>query len=143
MGDKEWRNGRRAPTQDPSTNNRRLCVGAALGRLRLSYRARRALQLHRLAPARALHAQLVLWRRRGGEAPLSSTAVAHPRPSQITRWQWRPTVVGREYLCCKLQISKILGPAGSCELAPVVMVQDPFLYYDAAGVLRQVDENGV
>ena len=28
MGDKEWRNGRRTPTQDPSTNNRRLCVGA-------------------------------------------------------------------------------------------------------------------
>ena len=28
MGDKEWRNWRRAPTQDTSTNNRRLCVGA-------------------------------------------------------------------------------------------------------------------
>ena len=26
--DKEWHNGRRAPTQDPSTNIRRLCVGA-------------------------------------------------------------------------------------------------------------------
>ena len=29
MGDKEWRNGRRAPTQDPSTNDRWLSVGAA------------------------------------------------------------------------------------------------------------------
>ena len=28
VGDKEWHNGHRAPTQDPSTNNRRLCVGA-------------------------------------------------------------------------------------------------------------------
>ena len=29
MGDKEWRNGCRTPTQDPSTNNRWLSVGAA------------------------------------------------------------------------------------------------------------------
>ena len=28
MGDKEWRNGRRAPTHDPSTDNRRLFVSA-------------------------------------------------------------------------------------------------------------------
>ena len=28
MGDKEWHNGHRAPTQDPGTNNRRRCVGA-------------------------------------------------------------------------------------------------------------------
>ena len=28
MGDKEWRDGWRMPTQDPSTNNRWLSVGA-------------------------------------------------------------------------------------------------------------------
>ena len=30
MGDKEWRNGCRTPTQDPSTNNRWLSVGAGV-----------------------------------------------------------------------------------------------------------------
>ena len=28
MRDKDWRNGRRTPTQDPSTNTRWLCFGA-------------------------------------------------------------------------------------------------------------------
>ena len=56
MGDKEWHNGRRAPTQDPSTNNRRLCVGAEW--------------YHALALEMALHAvRLQLGGRIGFSAP--------------------------------------------------------------------------
>ena len=71
VGDREWHNGRRAPTQDPSTNNRRLCVSAQ----RLQWRP----------------ALTVLRRQQPRPAWQSAGTVNAPTPSRCHPgggWQW-------------------------------------------------------
>ena len=77
MGDKEWRDGCRAPTQYPSTNDRRLFVSAQAGE--------KAAQLaKRIEEMRASQARLstrILGRR---TAPLSHLLIPNRAPHGVT-----------------------------------------------------------